>query len=120
MTCRTKPATGFWSRVGHAFSGLVQIRAMTASRRRAAHWRAQLTALDLAQAQAALLAWDPDGVPHRRWRAPTSAWQHDFDAEAKAVQRRARADQRAARKPVPPAPQLGAALHELEQPACGA
>ena len=58
---QTPTADGWWSKVRHAFSGILRIRRDDASRLPVAdaHLARELLQLDLAQAQAALLADDP-------------------------------------------------------------
>lgn len=111
-TTPTSKASGFWARVGHAFSRLVQIRRddeLTPARRDLAR---TLTALDLAQAQAALLAWDMQGYHQALARADARV-KNDFDAGANTV-RDLRAQLAQLRKQsMPAAPALGAALTEL-------
>ncbi|GAB3028828.1 hypothetical protein GCM10027285_09000 [Oleiagrimonas citrea] len=103
---------GFWARVKHAFAGLVQVQrddGVTPAQRRLAQ---TLTALDLAQAQAALLAWDPDGYRSALTQADQRL-QRDFDGHAVAV-RTLRAQLAELRgRTASPAPELGAALSEL-------
>jgi uroporphyrin-3 C-methyltransferase len=103
---------GFWSRVRKAFSGLVQVRredAFTPTRRALAR---QLVALDLARAQAALLAWDVDAYRKALVRADQRLG-HDFDTQAAAVRDVRAQIARLGSQSIPPAPQLGAALEEL-------
>jgi uroporphyrin-III C-methyltransferase len=106
-------SSGFWARVGHAFSRLVQVRRddeLTPARRDLAR---TLTALDLAQAQAALLAWDMHGYRQALDRADARV-QHDFDAGAEAVRDMHAQIAQLRQQSVPNAPQLGAALQELD------
>ena len=108
----TGTGTGFWSRLRKAFSGLVQVRredAFTPTRRALAR---QLVALDLARAQAALLAWDVDAYRKALVRADQRLG-HDFDTQAAAVRDVRAQIARLGSQSIPPAPQLGAALEEL-------
>lgn len=106
---------GAWSRIAHALGGVVSVRRDDGAPLVAAD--AQLTrelfALDLAQAQAALLAHDADACAAALKRADASLASR-FDADASAVQA-ARASLSHLIKAVPRnAPvQLGAALAEL-------
>lgn len=109
----TPVSTGFRARLQRAFSGLVQIRrddAYTPARRDLAR---TLTALDLAQAQAALLAWDMDGYKQALARADARV-QRDFDAADQAVRDMHAQIAQLRAQSVPPAPELGAALSELD------
>ncbi len=105
-------STDFWGRVRQAFSGLVQIRREDAVTPARGELSRTLTALDLAQAQAALLAWDPDGYRHALDRARIRV-VNDFDiGDAHVRDFRDQID-RLRGQTLPAAPQLGAALEEL-------
>lgn len=108
------PAHGFWARLGRALSGLVRIHHDADAPLQVADGRLarQLLQLELAQAQAALLAGDDSGWQLALQRA-AQALQHDFDGSAAAVT--AMRDKLAVwqQQRVPPMPQLGAALAEL-------
>lgn len=82
----------FWQRVWHGLATTVVVRRQdaSASARASARMARQLTALDLAQAQAALLAWDADAAT-RALREAAGRLQHDFDTADAGVQK-ARAD----------------------------
>lgn len=110
----TAPGQGVWARVWHALSHLVRIDrddgrpALVADGRLGREW----AALDLAQAQAARLAFDEDGWKAALQRADRILAMY-FDAgDTRVRQIRARIGQwqQAASAP---APQLGAALREL-------
>lgn len=104
---------GFWQRVQHAFSGLVRIRRSTDDV--SLHQRdlaRSLTALDLAQAEAALLDWNDAGFQAALQRA-RSRIERNFDGHAAPVQAAlSQIRDWLARAPVS-APELGDALHEL-------
>jgi len=103
---------GFWARLRKAFSGLVQVRredAFTPTRRALAR---DLVALDLAQAQAALLAWDAQGYARALDRADQRLGR-DFDTSDAPVRDMRAQVARLKSQSMPPAPQLGAALEEL-------
>lgn len=108
-------SAGVWVRIWHALKNVVQIRRDTGAPVDIADARIarELVALDLAQAQAALLAWDADAsaAALKRVDAGLSA---QFDAQSPAV---LQAHQRIATlltqlKPAAPV-KLGAALSEL-------
>ncbi|KGI78920.1 uroporphyrinogen-III C-methyltransferase [Oleiagrimonas soli] len=104
--------TGFWARVKHAFAGLVQIQrddGVTPAHRALAQ---SLTALDLAQAQAALLAWNPQGYQDALAQADMRL-QTDFDGNAQAVHDMRAQIAQLRERATPQAPELGAALSEL-------
>jgi len=104
---------GFWTRLRKAFSGLVQVRredAFTPTRRDLSR---DLVALDLAQAQAALLAWDTHGYVRALDRADQRL-ARDFDTGVASVRDMRAQIARLKSQSMPPAPQLGAALKELD------
>ncbi len=107
---------GVLTRIGHALAGLVRIRRIDQAPLSGAgsNLLHEMLALDLAQAQAALLAWD--GSTYQSALADARALlQSRFDARAIATQNfRAQLD---ALKPLPaaPLPQLAATLTELRR-----
>jgi len=108
-------ADGTWSRLWHAFSGVLRIErdgsaSLPAVDARFAH---ELAALDLAQAQAALLAFDEAGYRAALQRSD-ALLAASFDADSPDV-RWARASLREllSTPPPQPAPQLGGALATL-------
>jgi uroporphyrin-3 C-methyltransferase len=107
--------TGVWARIWHALRNVVQIRRDTGAPVDIADARIarELVALDLAQAQAGLLAWDSDAATTALKRADAGL-AAQFDMQSPAVQQ---AHQRIATllgqlKPGAPV-KLGAALSEL-------
>jgi uroporphyrin-3 C-methyltransferase len=105
---------GFWQRAWHAVSGIVRISRdngeVTPAKRSLSH---SLVALDLAQAQAALLAWDST-ASQRALRHADTLLQRFFDPDdADVKSTRAQIAQLLA-QPAHAAPQLGQALHELQ------
>lgn len=106
---------GFWQRVWHALSTAVVIRRADGSAPSLADARMarQLAALDVAQAQAARLAWDAE-ASHAALERVAKALDAVFDPHAADV-RKARAEvaRLLAEKPVSP-PHLGKALQELQ------
>lgn len=106
---------GFWSRVAHSFSGIVRV---TRDHGRATpsvdgHFARQTLALDLAQAQEALLAFDDDACRGALQRADATL-EANFDGHDAAVQDARRRIEgllatHAAGKP----PKLGGALAQL-------
>ena len=118
-----KPATassaakpGFWSRIGHAFSGIVRVSHDDDTTTPLADPRLapQALALDLAQAQEALLAFDETDYRDALKRADALlAAQYDpQDASVKDV--RAQIATLLAQRASGPAPQLGGALAQLQ------
>jgi uroporphyrin-3 C-methyltransferase len=107
---------GFWSRLGHAFSGIVRVSHDNGSAAPLADPRLapQALALDLAQAQEALLAFDETGYREALQRADALlAAQYDpQDADVKGV--RAQIANLLAQRTSGPAPQLGGALAQLQ------
>ncbi len=111
---KTSHATGFWARVWHAVSRVVRVHHDRGAPFAAAdaHLARELTALDLAQAQAALLADDQSAFRQALKRADT-ALGRNFDTRDAAVQAaRARLAKWIKSKPSA-APELGAALQKL-------
>lgn len=106
---------GFWSRVWHALSTAVVIRRDDGSMQSVADARLtrKLAALDVAEAQAARLAWDAPASRAALQRV-AKALDSAFDADDAGV-RKARADveRLLSAKPVSP-PSLGKALRQLE------
>ncbi len=106
---------GFWSRIGHALASVVSIERDSGAPLAVADARLarELAGLDLAQAQAALLAHDPDGYPSALKRVDASLAQQ-FDPSAPAVReaRAALADLISKAQPVAPVA-LGGALEQL-------
>ena len=107
--------SGVWARIKRALYGVIQIKHDDGAPVDVADARIarELMALDLAQAQAALLAWDNDAATAALQRADASL-AAQFDGQAPAVQQ---AHQRIAGvlaqlKPTTPV-KLGAALAEL-------
>lgn len=107
--------TGAWSRLWRAFGGILRIERDQSTPLPAADARfaRELAALDLAQAQAALLANDDDGYRAALQRVDATLGAH-FDGHDAAV-RSARANVREllAAHPAHPAPTLGGALAQL-------
>lgn len=109
------PATGAWSRIGHALAGVISVQRDNGAPLAVADARfaRELAALDLAQAQAALLAHDPKAWSAALQRA--DAWlASQFDDQAESVQQaRATLKQLVDALPNNAPVQLGAALNEL-------
>jgi uroporphyrin-3 C-methyltransferase len=114
-TAPTAPATDGWSRVGRALASVISVRRdngapLAVADARFAH---ELTALDLAQAQAALLAYDNKAYADalQRVDASLARW---FDPDARIVQQaRAAIGKLRTALPVGNEVVLGAALIEL-------
>ncbi|MBA2077112.1 MAG: hypothetical protein BGP10_03095 [Rhodanobacter sp. 68-29] len=108
-------ASGPWARIGHALAGVVSVQRDNGAPLAVADARfaRELAALDLAQAQAALLAHDPKAWTAALQRA--DAWlASQFDDSAESVQQaRATLRQLAGALPENTPVQLGAALNEL-------
>lgn len=116
LDTNTKPAgPGFWQRVWHALSTAVVIRHVDGSVPSLADARMarQLAALDVAQAQAARLAWDAK-ASHTALERVAKTLDTVFDPHDAGV-RKARAEvaRLLAEKPASP-PHLGKALQELQ------
>ncbi len=107
--------TGVWQRIAHALAGVISVRrddgaplAMVDAR-----FVRELTALDLAQAQVALMAFDRDGYATAMARVDANLAAQFDGADARVRDARARVEQ--LRSALPPAVsvELGAALTEL-------
>ena len=110
----TATSTGFWSQAQRALAGLVRIRrdADTPLILASGRLARELTQLDLAQAQAALLAGDGNSFRAALRRAEAALTNY-FDTDAAAVQS-ARAQLATwVKQDLAQAPALGAALREL-------
>lgn len=108
-------STGTWSRIGRALAGVVSVQRDDGAPLAVADARfaRELVALDLAQAQAALLAHDPKAFAAALQRADTGL-ASQFDDHAEAVQQaRATLQRLADALPHNTPVQLGAALTEL-------
>ncbi|KZC23964.1 hypothetical protein RHOFW104T7_11230 [Rhodanobacter thiooxydans] len=108
-------ATDAWSRIRHALASVVSVQRDDGAPLAVADARfaRELAALDLAQAQAALLAYDSKGYAAALQRVD-DALASQFDAKAPAVQQARQTLQRlVAQLPVNAPVQLGAALSEL-------
>jgi uroporphyrin-3 C-methyltransferase len=114
-TAASAPAPDGWSRIGRALSSVVSVQRDNGAPLAVADARfaRELTALDLAQAQAALLAYDGKAYTEalQRVDASLATW---FDANANAVQQaRATIRKLIAARPAGDEVVLGAALVEL-------
>lgn len=115
LDSHTAKATDAWSRIRRALAGVVSVQrddgaplAVTDAR-----FARELAALDLAQAQAALLAYDSKGYAAALQRVD-AALSSQFDGNAPAVQQaRGTLKQLASQLPANAPVQLGAALSEL-------
>ncbi len=111
-----KHKPGFWARVGHAFSGIVKVSHDTGSHAVPgvdAQFARQALALDLAQAQEALLAFD-DATSRRALKRADELLATQFNGDDDAVRSaRARIDGLLSRPPPGKLPQLGGALAQL-------
>lgn len=124
-TTAAKP--GFWSRVGHAFSGIVQVSRdnSNATTLMDASFARQALSLDLAQAQEALLAFDTTTYRSALQHADTTL-SSQFETSDPGVQEaRAQIANLLAQHGAGPAPKLGGALAQLQslrasQPAASA
>jgi len=108
-------ATDAWSRIRRALAGVVSVQRDNGAPLAVADARfaRELAALDLAQAQAALLAYDGEGYAAALQRVD-AALASQFDGSAPAVQQaRATLKQLARQLPANAPVQLGAALTEL-------
>lgn len=104
-----------WSRIGRALAGVISVQRDNGAPLAVADARfaRELAALDLAQAQAALLAYDSKEYTAALQRVD-AALAHQFDSGAPAVQQARSTLQQLARQLPASAPvQLGAALSEL-------
>lgn len=123
----TPAKPGFWSRVGHAFSGIVQVSRdnSSGSTLMGASFARQALLLDLAQAQEALLAFDTTTYRSALQHADT-ALSTQFETSDTGVQEaRAQVTNLLAQHGTGPAPKLGGALAQLQslrasQPAASA
>jgi uroporphyrin-3 C-methyltransferase len=109
------PATDAWSRIGHALAGVISVKRDDGAPLAVADARfaRDLAALDLAQAQAALLAYDSKACAAALQRVD-GALASQFDGRAPAVQQaRATLKRLAGQLPTSTPVQLGAALAEL-------
>jgi uroporphyrin-3 C-methyltransferase len=107
--------TDAWSRIGHALAGVISVQRDNGAPLAVADARfaRELAALDLAQAQAALLAYDSKEYEAALQRVASSL-STQFDGHAAAVQQARRTiDQLAGQLPSGAPVQLGAALAEL-------
>lgn len=105
----------WWSRIGHALAGVISVQRDNGAPLAVADARfaRELAALDLAQAQAALLAYDSKGYAAALQRVDSSLATH-FDDNAPAVQQaRKTLAALAGQLPTGAPVQLGAALTEL-------
>jgi uroporphyrin-3 C-methyltransferase len=108
-------ASDAWSRIGRALAGVISVRRDNGAPLAAADARLarELAMLDLAQAQAALLAYDSKGCTAALRRVDATL-ASQFDSAAPAVQQaRDKLKQIADRLPSSAPVQLGAALTEL-------
>ena len=107
---------GFWSRIGNAFSGIVKVsrdngKAVPLTDARFAH---QTLALDLAQAQEALLAFD-DGTYRAALQRADAALATQFDGnDADVKNARAQIANLLSQHGGGPPPKLGGALAQLQ------
>ena len=111
----TAGGTDTWSRIRRALASVVSVQRDNGAPLAVADARLarELATLDLAQAQAALLAYDSKDYAAALQRADATL-ASQFDAAAPAVQQaRATLRQLAAQLPAKPSVQLGAALTEL-------
>ena len=108
-------ATDVWSRIRRALGSVVSVRRDNGAPLAVADARfaRELAALDLAQAQAALLAHDSEGYAAALQRVAASLASQFDDSAASVQQARATLKQLQSQLPVEPTVQLGAALTEL-------
>ncbi|MGH8111722.1 MAG: uroporphyrinogen-III C-methyltransferase [Rhodanobacteraceae bacterium] len=107
---------GFWSRVGHAFSGIVSVtrESAPASPPAATRFARDTLGLDLAQAQEALLAFD-DGAYHTALQQADAVLAAQFDTHDSAVQAaRTQIANLLSQRAAGPPPKLGGALAQLQ------
>lgn len=115
LDSHTAEATDAWSRIRRALAGVVSVQRDDGAPLAVADARfaRELAALDLAQAQAALLAYDGNGYAAALQRVD-AALASQFDSSAPAVQQARETLKQLARQLPANAPvQLGAALTEL-------
>lgn len=108
-------APGFWQRVRHGLATAVVVRRDdgTASGRGSAQLTRQLAALDVAQAQAACLAWD-FRASHEALQKVAARLDAAFDSRDAGVRKARAGVAKLLQRPVTASkPQLGKALHEL-------
>lgn len=105
---------GFWQRLWHALSTTVVVRHVGKSPQGLADARLtrQLAALDVAQAEAARLAWD-SGASHAALERVAQALDTVFDTHDAAVRKARASVARLLDEPQARAPELGQALREL-------
>jgi uroporphyrin-3 C-methyltransferase len=111
----TAATPGAWSRIGHALAGVISVKRDNGAPLAVADARfaRELAALDLAQAQAALLAYDSKAYAAALQRVDASL-SSQFDGSTSAVrQARDTLKQLATQLPANAPVQLGAALTEL-------
>lgn len=107
---------GFWSRIGRAFSGIVQVsrdngKAPPLADTRFAH---QTLSLDLAQAQEALLAYDNGAYRAALQRADTALADQFLASDAGVKEATAQITNLLSQHSGGPAPKLGGALAQLQ------
>ncbi|TAN03762.1 MAG: hypothetical protein EPN36_11575 [Rhodanobacteraceae bacterium] len=106
---------GFWSRVGHAFSGIVSVSRDNGSHPLAdTRFARQTLALDLAQAQESLLAFDDDTYRAALQRADAMLAAQFDTRDAGVQQARTEIAGLLAQRGAGPAPKLGGALAQLQ------
>ncbi|MGH8126511.1 MAG: uroporphyrinogen-III C-methyltransferase, partial [Rhodanobacteraceae bacterium] len=107
---------GFWSRIGHAFSGIVRVthEQGKAAPLADARFARQALALDLAQAQEALLAFDAADYRNALQRADATLAAQFEAADAGVKNARAQIANLLSQHSTGPAPQLGGALAQLQ------
>lgn len=111
----TGQPSGVWSRIRHALAGVITVQRDNGAPLAVADARfaRELAELDLAQAQAALLAYDSKAYAAALQRVSASL-ASQFDSSAEAVQKARRTLDQLSRQLPPDAPvELGAALTEL-------
>lgn len=109
------PTSGTWSRIKQALAGVISVRRDNGAPLAVADARfaRELAALDLAQAQVALLAYDRDAYAAALKRVDASL-SAQFDLNAAAVQQaRSKLGELASQLPATAPVELGAALAEL-------
>jgi uroporphyrin-3 C-methyltransferase len=105
---------GVWARIGRVFGSLVHVQRDNGGplALQDARFARELLALDLAEAQVALLAHD-DGAYHTALQRAAASVDAQFDATAPAVRQAQTQLQQLQTAPVGAPAQLGAALNEL-------
>ncbi len=126
-TGSTASKPGFWSRVGHAFSGIVQVSRDNSGGTTLmdASFARQALLLDLAQAQEALLAFDTTTYRSALQHADTTLSRQFATSDAGVQEARAQITNLLAQHSGAPVPKLGGALAQLQslrasQPAASA